>query len=275
MNYIFGQETYQKINFAEVSCFSFADNYIHYHIQDQVAFVPFKSSFSWARTFPTQDFLKAFVSHLGLNCKQIKWVLPPNIYTGSRDLLLLLLQLGFKIERVELNQHLPLNAPLKEIWHTDKLRRVRSLKRLGASTEQLPISFLDQCYNIIETNRSRKGRTVTMQKADLERLIRAFPDSFLLYGTYLNQTLCACSVTIKVSETIIYQFYWAHLAQFDDKSPLLYHNHWLAGKAKEEGLELIDFGVSSVKGIINRGLHRYKKDMGARISRKYYLSLNF
>ena len=109
----------------------------------------------------------------------------------------------------------------------------------------------------------------------LKQLAHTFPDNFILFGTYFLDELAACSVTIKLSKTVIYQFYWAHKQSFADKNPLLFHNYQVACKAKEEGFKILDFGTSSVDGIINRGLFRYKKHLGAKQSKKYYLTYQF
>jgi hypothetical protein len=128
---------------------------------------------------------------------------------------------------------------------------------------------------MIASNRSLKGYPLTMSKENLKRLIISFPDQYLLVGTFIDNQLCACSVTIKLSKTVLYQFYWAHFPEFDDKSPLVYHNYWLACKGKEWGMKIMDFGVSTDKGIINRGLFRFKQELGAIPTKKHYLTYTF
>jgi len=270
MTYFFFSKEYHQINASENLFFEFEGQTISYSVQNQIAKVPFRSSFFILEN-AKENILLAFIDSLKNRAKRIEWVLAPLIYPKAKENFILLKENFFKIKQIELSQYIDLTQDFEKNLHQTKRKNLRKLNASNLVTKQLSLDYYHECYQMIADARIRKNYPVTMQSQDLERLLVHFPDVFLLFGTFIEGILSACSVTVKLSDTVIYQFYWAHNPTFDDKNPLLYHNYTLACLAKKWGFTIFDYGVSTDNGIINRGLFRYKEQLGAKISKKYYL----
>jgi hypothetical protein len=271
MEYLFSSKKYHQVNAKENLFQEFGSEIVPYFIQNQVVKIPFRSSFFLLENEFDTDKLNDFLVQINTKAISIFWSLAPMNYPKSKENLRFLLDNRFKISKVEVTQYLDLSQDFERNLHKTKRKILKRQKNSNTETKQLDLSFFDECYQMIADVRMRKNYPVTMQSEDLKRLLVSFPDNYLLYGTFMDGKLSACSVTVKLSKTVIYQFYWAHSSDFDDKSPLVYHNYFLACLAKSQGFTIFDFGVSTDAGIINRGLFRFKKELGANPVKKYYL----
>lgn len=275
IEYFFSNPNYLSINCGSIGIFQDTSTFIAYKEINTVIYCPYHTSFAVIEgEMNTQSFQNFLDSKKNYSSK-IEWILPPDIYPKSRGQFQFLHSFGFKIQSVELSQYINLEQDFSANLYPEKRRKLRRLQESVIETRILDVSFFDQCFDMIASNRSLKGYPLTMNKEDLKRLIISFPEQYLLIGTFIKNQLCACSITIKLSKTVLYQFYWAHLPEFDDKSPLVYHNYWLACQGKEWGMKIMDFGVSTDKGIINRGLFRFKQELGAIPTKKHYLTYTF
>ncbi len=274
LEYFFSDPNYHSVNTELPFVYKNDQMQLCYHIKNEVVLCPFKSSFCFIEGILNSSSFDHLLETLKIEATIIEWILPPLFYPKSQEQFNFLIKKGFKIAKVEVTQYLDLTKDFTRSLHYSKQKKLKKLIDSAIVTKVLENDHLDACYEMIAQNRSLKKYPLTMQKMDLKRLFDYFPDTFLLIGTYIKNELVSCSVTVRVSKTILYQFYWAHNALYDDICPLLYHNYWLSCEAKKWGITHIDFGVSTLDGTINRGLFRFKKQMGASASKKYYLSCN-
>lgn len=270
-NYLFTQQKYLETNTGKSVCLDFGKAKINFHVKEGIAYCPYQSSFSVFQGGINHAVVAAFILKLKGKVDSIHFGLPPLHYPSSQQHLDALTQNGFKVKRVEVAQIRSLQEEFQKGLSSSKKNKLNQLLKSNIETKKLGIEYFDACYQLILQNRNKKGYKMTISKDKLQQLLTAFPSDFWLYGTFYNGTLVACSVTIAVSETIIYQFIWAHDHEFADISPLLYHNYDIHCNMKSEGYEIIDYGVCSLEGVINRGNYQFKKELGAFCSKKYYL----
>lgn len=276
LDYFFLDRKYLDFNTNEkVIHLKLSRSEISYVILDQVAYCPFQTSFSLFTGVLNIPDINAFLKVIKKHCNKVVFVLPPLNYYGAKNHLVELLSVGFQIKGVEISQFRDLRSSFECKLSSVKRNRLNRLLKLPITTVKLCLSSFDSCYNLIYFNRQSKNYGLTIAKEKLRRLINEFPDRYLLYGTYLDGKLVACSVTIKLSKTVLYQFIWAHDRAFDYASPLLYHNYYIHNQAMLEGYQIIDYGVCTLESKINRGNYRFKKELGAQWSKKYYLEYKF
>ena len=79
----------------------------------------------------------------------------------------------------------------------------------GYLFKKLSLEHLNKIYKLISDTLTRKNYPVTMSYKDIEQTIRAMPDKYLLFGLFDNDRLIAASVSIRVSDNVLYNFYHA------------------------------------------------------------------
>lgn len=274
-DFLFSSKEYLRLNSnQEVVTFQGNSTALNYSRVGGVVHCPLRSSFALFDGQLTTDDLDFFMKSLS-GVKQVLFTLPPLFYPDAKEQLELMLAYGFTVRNVEIGQYLEIgDASPKRLTS-----RYKSLKKkvevLGAETKQLDLEQLPPCYELLELSRARKGYKMTISQEKLYKLMSGFPERFMLYGTFINGDLVACSVSILVSGTILYQFAWGHDPSYDKISPLIFHNDTMLEEFKRSGIRFFDLGLSSVEREINRGVFRFKKHLGAFLSKKYFLEYKF
>ncbi len=203
--------------------------------------------------------------------KSIELRLPPSSYAPAIEAIQdnLLKKHGFKICGSETNCHIEVN-PTTTFWSrlrsSEKNKLNRSLKA-GFNNNELPKSEFNQVYDLVRENREAKGFPLTMERNHLERLVLKF-DEYKLFGCYDHDKLIACTVSIVVNKTILYNFYMADSLDYRSFSPLVFLNEYVYNWCVKNNFSQLDLGTVSVDGVINEGLFSFKKNIGAKVSGK-------
>lgn len=274
--YFFSNKDYLNLNSNhQTEHLTLEKSSISYTIINNIAYCPYQSTFALFTGEVNQKDIDTFIKKLLTQASKIHFLLPPLHYKNAQKHLTLLTQAGFRIIKTDLAQIRFLTENFEKGLSHTKQKKLRRLQKKNLITKKLDSTHFETCYQLIESNRASKNYEITIPKEKLKKLIEAFPTRFMLYGTFLENKMIACSVTIKISETALYQFIWAHDRAHDDISPLLFHNYQIHCEAKQNGYEMIDYGVCTIDGLINRGNYGFKKDLGAVNSRKYYLEYSY
>ena len=99
-------------------------------------------------------------------------------------------------------------------------------------------------------------------------LFQKFPDEFKVFVVKDVEEIAALSVTIKIKERIMYNFYPADSDKYLKYSPSVMLHEGLYKYAQSNHYEILDLGIATDKGIPNLGLMRFKKNLGAQESLK-------
>lgn len=179
------------------------------------------------------------------------------------------MELGFKLDEKNVNQHLLVNEDdfILRIKKNEKKKLTQAINK-GYEFRILNSKDLQEAYKLIEETRQRKGYPVSMSYQDLYRSMEAMPDKYLLFGLFDGERLIAASVSIRISDGILYNFYHADDYSYRSTSPLV----MLVGKiyeyCQEKSIDILDLGISSEKGILNEGLFKFKRNLGCEMSDK-------
>ena len=107
-----------------------------------------------------------------------------------------------------------------------------------------------------------------MNWEDLHKMINAFPNNFLSFGLFNLEEIIASAICIKISEEILYVFYWGDNEDYQDISPISYLSYKIASYCKSNNIRILDLGTSSYKSLPNFGLINFKKSIGASCCNK-------
>lgn len=173
-----------------------------------------------------------------------------------------LLESGFTIKYEDITQVIPiLSGPMP--LNTHKKRRLRKAASSEFSFRELPLDFLDDGYLLIVRSREIKGYPVTMSLKELKEMFALFPKKYLLFGVFDKHKLISVSVSIKVNTEILYCFYIGDDLAYRSHSPVTYLINGIYEYCRSNHFKLLDLGISTDKGILNKGLYTFKKTFGS------------
>lgn len=257
---------------------------VNFTVEDQQAFNPVTASFGGIECAKdiTKELLMQFMEGLQVWARQrgverITLQFPPEVYHHREWWIQeLLMQCGFEKDGQETNQHIPVDdKPWVEMVTRNEKKRLRKCREAGFSFKILSRKFLPEAYRIIKDTRDRKGFPVTMELARLDKMFQVFPSHYLLFGLFDAEKIIAVAVSIRVNRHILYNFYHGDDFEYRNHSPLVMLLEGVYGYCQANAIGILDLGVSSVHGVLNQGLYRFKKNCGAvdSFKNRYFLKL--
>lgn len=102
-----------------------------------------------------------------------------------------------------------------------------------------------------------------MSLEGLQNMFTLFPDEYLLFGVFDEEKMIAASVSIKVCQRILYCFYIGDDLEYRSQSPVTVLVAGIYEYCRVNNFFVLDLGLSTEKGIVNKGLYTFKKSFGA------------
>jgi hypothetical protein len=219
------------------------------------------------------DFIESDL--LSNGAKRIDISLPPIIHSDIKfsKQAFLLFSKNYIIKACEINHSLKVKSDFRSFISRGNLKRIKKCLKEDFKFAPLSHDNLEEAYKVLEINRAFKGNNLSMSLQDLEDLVSKFSDAVFLFGIRSpHHELVAASICISINEEILYVFYWGDLPDFSSYSPIALLAEGIYIFAKENGYGLIDAGTSSIEGILNTGLSRFKNNLGFQESIKITLT---
>lgn len=177
--------------------------------------------------------------------------------------------LSYDCKVQEINQHLLVSAvPFSELVCYNELKKLNQSMRQGFSFRQLGSDDISSAYELVIQSRARKGYPVTMSLADLYKAFGKCPGDYLLFGVFDDDLLIATAVSIKLNREIIYNFYHADHSDYRSFSPTVLLLSGIYLFCQSNGFNFLDLGISTSNGLVNKGLFRFKENVGCEKSNK-------
>lgn len=222
-----------------------------------------------------EEFMDFVINYLLKSpCDQIKIKFSPDIYNASHNSIILsfLLRHGFKIESVELNQYIKsFDYILDESVCKGNRKRIRKAIDQNLEFKQVNPSEYESVYQVIYQNRARRGFPITMTWQDLKKMTETFPDKSIFFAVFKQNIIIASAICFEVSNQMLYVFYWGELGGFETLSPIAFLSKSIVEYAKAHNFKVVDIGTSSVNGMPNYGLHKFKVNIGCDTCSKFLL----
>ena len=152
-----------------------------------------------------------------------------------------------------------------------KRRRLNNAKKIGMRVELFDRIDSEEWYEVYSRARMCKGFPITISKEAYGSLSEKLPNVYTYAGVFLNEKLIANAIFVRINKDALYYFVAASDPDYAELSPSVLLIEALYEKAVHEKCTLIDLGISSVDGVLNEGLHQFKKHLGATdCSKKTY-----
>lgn len=174
-----------------------------------------------------------------------------------------LLASGFDVLYEDITQVIHITSEGKLNLNTHKKRRVRKAEVSGFTFRELTLNHLKDSYALIVESRKNKSYPVTMSFEDLQHMFTQFPNDYFLFGVFDKDRLIAASVCIKVNPEILYCFYIGDDLDYRKFSPVTLLVNGIYDFCRDHYFKILDLGISTDKGKLNKGLYTFKKSFGS------------
>jgi len=249
---------------------------LFFYVTEQGAFSPWRAPFGSVEFSDTisAEALFRFLefSESNLQASGVRMIAIKNssqAYAPAKTSLIetFLFNLGYQVSSAEVDVVVNVgNKPM--VLDTWEQRKLRQSREAGLEFRSLSINSLDEVYRFILACRKQKNYTLSMTLAELRPTVEMFSDRFFLFGVYQGKTLVAASVTVKVLNHVLYNFYCDHDKQFDPLSPVVFLIDGIYRYCREHQISVLDLGTSALNGKPNFGLLEFKMRMHGEPSAK-------
>ena len=204
----------------------------------------------------------------------IEIILPPEIYNleNNSHQLSILHNEDFHIHNIEINQYILLEAykNLNSIKSGNRNNVIKCSKK-GFNLKRLKSKEYENAYKIILENMNRRNYKISMTWESLSSMMSTFPSNFINFGLFDKEVMIAASICIKISEDILYLFYWGENKNYSGLSLKSYISNKISEFCIENNFKIFDLGTSSNLSTPNIGLINYKKSIGGYSCNKFKL----
>jgi hypothetical protein len=193
----------------------------------------------------------------------------PEIYSKEESMIIKreLLAAGFQIIFDDVTQFVRVTEDVLPL-NTHRKRRLRKCMDQGFTFKQLGKESLADAYSLFLESRENKQYPVTMSLHDFQQAFEKFPDHYLLFGVFDQQKIIAACVAVIIDNEILYSFFIGDTLTYRIHSPVTQLMEGIYRFAQNRKMSILDFGISTDKGVLNNGLYEFKKSLGAKDSHK-------
>ena len=177
---------------------------------------------------------------------------------------------GYRGSPHSLNQSVRLDdRPFTARVDADGRRRLVRAREAGLESRKLTsLQELSDAYEVILDNTRRKGYQLSMTWDRVREMAEIFGGRVYGFGVFCHTRPAAAAITIRVSQDVVYIFYWGDAPGFTGVSPTVLLAETIYEHARSEGARWMDIGTSTNDGAPNYGLIHFKRNLGCEASLK-------
>lgn len=176
---------------------------------------------------------------------------------------------GYQISLTELNYHIPITEiPFELQVHHSEKRKLKKCMQHGFIFSEDCQPDLTAVYKMIEATRIAGGFPVSLPFADFENLFKKFPGIYQVFTVKDGSIIIALTVTVKINQHILYNFYPADHPGYRAFSPAVLLLKGVYEYAQQQKYTILDLGIATDQGKPNYGLIRFKRFIGGKASLK-------
>lgn len=209
----------------------------------------------------------------GGSCKSYRIRVPPqylepNLYPYLESIFL---KKSAKI-LIEQNQHLLISNKdfLSHFSDTNKKIVRRSVAKGYAVNIHGEIS--EDGYDLLKRNRELRGVNLSLSYDELEHQSKIMHNKYIFFECRdLDEKTLAYAVCVKIRSDVLYVLYWGEDPEQRKNSPVVFLAKSIIDYCIEKKIPILDAGISSFKGKLDRGLYDFKLRLGFESSPKYVI----
>ena len=250
------------------------DGYVQFQVSGEKAYSPYKAPFGSISISENVDFdtLNGFISFIisHLRNNGIKEVIikhyPRFYHPDTCELVITALGLnGLKISDVDINHYIEVpDTSFSAIIHPMELRKLKKCERAGYIFTEHQNTDAEMVFSFIESFRKIRKVPINIEQETMLKLIGIFPGRYKFFSVSNGKDIIAATICVHVNRRVLYNFLPAHDERYKKFSPVVYLMYGIHHYAKNEKFKLIDLGISSVHGMPQAGLIKFKERLGGK-----------
>lgn len=142
-------------------------------------------------------------------------------------------------------------------------KRVRQFAEAAGRIRECLDPERNAAYDLLRNNRSRRSAQLSMSRASFLAVLSDNPDHYRCWLAHVGGEILGVALTVQISEETLYVLYWGDSVAGRQMSVVASICGFLIRLAKDEGSRFLDLGISSVEGVVDDGLKRFKENLGA------------
>ncbi len=225
------------------------------------------------------DFVPSIVNHLKKRgIKEIIIKSPASFYLSPNEQRYMqgLLKLGFIVEDKSINHHIPIGgATFDRLIHKMQIRRLKKGQDSGLVFGTCAGEKIPEIYDFILACRNQKGVKINITKQLLLEAINVLPDVYKGFYVKLNGNIVAATITVQVSNNIIYNYLPASDRRYNYISPMVYLIQGIYNYCQGSNVSILDLGISTLDKLPQSSLIKFKERIGGVATEKLTYKLVF
>jgi len=177
----------------------------------------------------------------------------------------------FEVEvTTDFNQHIALNDLSFGDLSKGNRKKLRQFDEASGRILRGSSGNLEKVIDVLETSRKNLGLQLSMSKHQIRSAFLRMPKKYFHYSAVIEGTVVAAAITVELSPETLYVLYWGDIGGPSRNTSPVVALYWeIVKDARENGYSILDLGTSSVNGIVNEGLKKFKENLGAVVTSKH------
>lgn len=143
-------------------------------------------------------------------------------------------------------------------------KRVRQFLERGGTIEPAAPNEIPEAYRLLRENRARRGARLSLGQKKFARLLEILPHNYSLWVARIDLDLVGAAYLVELDPEVSYVLFWGDSVTGRQLSVTAAMCLTVQDYAFRRGKKVLDLGVSSVNGVIDVGLLKFKQNLGAQ-----------
>ena len=266
--------------FPFLTCFDFQNYRIFGEIKFDTLYSPGRATFggfSKLQEYIEEESDKSFLLHEFFKnypnfSKVIIYFPPTGLYKSIVSQNELISYKNQKIVVEDINQYINISRTFLSSYSKGNRKKVNQFFSRGGFIKKVGTNEIKDVYNILERNRANRGVVLSMSLEILKEKVASLPNNYEIFLAALNNEFVAAAVVVNIDDIHRYVLFWGDLPESRSTSPIASLATHIIDESLQRNFKILDLGISSVDGILDEGLYRFKKNLGAVSTSKFKIS---
>lgn len=181
---------------------------------------------------------------------------------------------GFKVLYGDINYSLEIDdKQLSRRMVVGHRKKLAKCKRAGFEAKELNRTEWLSAYALLDANRRRKNRNLSMSWNDLNRQDDALPHLIKMFGVYDGSKLLSAAICIRIKPDVLYVYAWGDSGDSEYAPTIMLASH-IYDHCRTNKIRIMDVGIATEFGVPNYGLMKFKENLGFEQSLKLTMIKN-
>lgn len=199
------------------------------------------------------------------SAKETRVILPPLYYYPSkfRNQATALKLIGFEEIFLDINFHIDIGKWTQDLLSKGNRKKIRQFNENGGEIILASSDDFLNAYHLLRENREYRGVKMSMDQVKFVENLVKLPGIYKTYLAKVGKDIAGVAYLVRISKEVNYVLFWGDDINFRYLSPVASLLNFLVSESNHDGCTILDLGISSVDGVVDDGLARFKKNLGA------------